>query len=172
MHDLRGAALGPGSVLRAVRREGLGGVVRCIAHSGAQVWMRTERACHLAAPRASVLWFARYTASVVANGWEPYDQPNPVTYMPHGYSAFEQVPIEGGDALLIQRHCDHGAIRIGIAIPREDGMLLFVPAEDPEGLAHALDLALSWIGVPPDRISQLQSDLIIRISKPPAEAAA
>jgi hypothetical protein len=54
------------------------------------------------APRG--FWCAYYGAQIVANGWEPFDQPTPASYMPCRYTAFEVTRLDGGGVLLVERH--------------------------------------------------------------------
>ena len=49
-------------------------------------------------------WCAYYGSPVVENGWEPFDQPTPSSYMPCRYKAFEVMRLDGGGALLVERH--------------------------------------------------------------------
>src|ERR1700722_13967494 len=48
-------------------------------------------------------WCAYYSARVMDNGWEPFDQPTPSSYMPCPYRAFEVMRLGGGGALLVER---------------------------------------------------------------------
>jgi|SRR5580704_6337507 hypothetical protein len=62
----------------------------------------TSSADETAAPRG--FWCAYYGSQILANGWEPFDQPTPASYMPCRYGAFEVRRLDGGAALLIERH--------------------------------------------------------------------
>lgn len=46
-------------------------------------------------------WFGYYNRSVLRNGWQPFDQPDPVAYMPLPFSEFRRLETERG-AILIQ----------------------------------------------------------------------
>ena len=52
---------------------------------------------------ASRRWHAIYSTQVLENGWQPYDQPNVVAYMPMRYAALESIPIDATHTLLRER---------------------------------------------------------------------
>lgn len=68
---------------------------RLIQHQGANL---TRDLLTFEKP-AQVIWLAWYAPSIVAKGWEPYDQPHPYAYMPLRYSRFEMIEDSSG-ALL------------------------------------------------------------------------
>lgn len=47
----------------------------------------------------SVICF--YPASVVANGWQPYDQPDSRSYIAHGFEECERIDVGGGAQLIV-----------------------------------------------------------------------
>ena len=60
--------------------------LRVVWHSGASLEQSPGNAwrCSFTAP-ARCLWVGWYSSQVLANGWEPFDQPHPAAYVPLGY---------------------------------------------------------------------------------------
>ena len=51
------------------------------------------------------IWVAFHSERVVANGWEPYDQPDPAAYVPLGNERVHRVSGAGGD-LVVSRESE------------------------------------------------------------------
>lgn len=155
--------LPPGWVVQGIRNPAVGGVLCLIRHDGAQSRMARGTPRFLRAPRASILWFARYTAEIVSNGWEPYDQAVPAMYMPHAYSAFELMRgNKTSPVLLLQRKPDRGRARIALIEPGAHGLLKFLPVQESEHLSWTLAEALAFIGVPPKYLDEASAKLLER----------
>lgn len=156
----------------ATRREGLGGVVRLIEYENGDVRRHDRSAAHLTSSRASILWCARYAPGVLANGWEPYDQPNPSLYMPLRYSALERVEYQAGWTTWVQRRSSCGPLRAELVAREQSGLLVDVPAADEQATRRALARALSWIGFPSERVASYCDQIMARTSRAMTEAAA
>lgn len=84
-------------------------------------------------------WCAYYGTSILANGWQPYDQPTASAYMPWPFAEFEKLPISSGGVLLLQRAPRHSRAVLGIA--RSDvPSVARRPASVETAEAHVLDL--------------------------------
>lgn len=52
---------------------------------------------------ARSFWCAFYGRTVLANGWEPFDQPRAAAYMPFRFADFDRVVLENGTLLAQKR---------------------------------------------------------------------
>lgn len=86
---------------------GLAGVFRLVEHSGAEIAEQGSRCRITFDGTATLTWFAWYSARIVNNGWEPYDQPHPSAYAPLSYLSFNRYPISNGGVLLRQTGLEH-----------------------------------------------------------------
>lgn len=54
----------------------------------------------------SRVYIAYYSPAVLANGWQPFDQPSLGAYMPLPFADFVREDVEGGGSVLVQRTPD------------------------------------------------------------------
>ena len=87
--------------------------LRALAAPCQAVVGRVLRDAPLLASEPIGFWWAYYDALVVQNGWEPFDQPTPATYMPRRYTSFEAQHLGNGCVLLLERR-----LRPGSSAPR------------------------------------------------------
>ena len=100
-----------GAVLEAAMRDGVSAVVRLTLHRGLRFRPAGSETLLLDADGAIVFWCAYYGAAVLANGWEPFDQPSSTAYMPLPYAAFDRINLDDGGVLLIQTSARRETVR-------------------------------------------------------------
>jgi hypothetical protein len=61
-----------------------------------------ERSITALGSAAVVRWLAWYAPRILANGWQPYDQPHPAAYMPLGYEHLTRQELPDHGVLLRQ----------------------------------------------------------------------
>ena len=55
-------------------------------------------------------YVAFYSPPVLANGWQPYDQPSPAAYLPFAFADSARETVRGGGQVLVQRAPARGMI--------------------------------------------------------------
>jgi hypothetical protein len=117
-------------------------VFRIVRHAGATATSSSNRQLRFAfGSAASSQWLGWYSSRILANGWQPYDQPHPAAYIPLGYDhlAKQQLPAHG--VLLRQSALDPAKM-----LTTHDGSLLFSCSEAE--LPGKLAVLLEHVGVP------------------------
>lgn len=102
--------------------------------------------CRISAAEASSirlpplsLWCAHYGPVVLANRWQPYDQPSAAAYMPWPFAEFERVSVGNGGDVLVQRAPRHS--RASLDVERGDAIVVTRRKASPVAVeAHLLDL--------------------------------
>jgi hypothetical protein len=87
-------------VVVTAARPGVAAVWRVIRSSGA--WRSSKgrtRWRFLFPQSATSQWYGWYSSRIVDNGWQPYDQPHPAAYIPHGYDRFTKLDLPEGMAV-------------------------------------------------------------------------
>src|SRR6188768_3145865 len=97
-----GVQLEHGLAVVAAERAGRSVAGEVIAFHGAAVSKR-GRATVFESDDAASIRFAFYGNEVLANGWQPYDQPNPAAYIPLGYEALDRYDTDCGAILVEHR---------------------------------------------------------------------
>ena len=93
-----------GLLLVGCIKPGVALTVRICDHAGVVVTPAGATATTFSFPRGSkALWLGWYSTRILANGWEPYDQPNPVAYMPLGFSRMSKFELARSGLLLRER---------------------------------------------------------------------
>ncbi|HYK02390.1 MAG TPA: hypothetical protein VE974_11595 [Thermoanaerobaculia bacterium] len=100
-----GVQLEHGLAVVAAERAGRSVAGEVIAFHGAAVSKR-GRATVFESDDAASIRFAFYGSEVLANGWQPYDQPNPAAYIPLGYEALDRYDTDCG-AILVEHRRQH-----------------------------------------------------------------
>lgn len=84
-------ALGPGLFITGTRRQGSSAVVFVGRHRGADIEPgRDGLDRFIRVQNLHCWWLGVYSAQVLANGWSPYDQPDPAAYLPFEYAELQQ----------------------------------------------------------------------------------
>jgi hypothetical protein len=128
--------------------------LHALAQPGHSMVCRVTKGPVHPAASAHGFWCAYYSAPVVENRWEPFDQPTPSSYMPCRYSDFDTVRLAGGGALLLE--CTPRPSR---AVVRRSHPGMISTARDGLSVAEVISL-LEFLLVPfqvsrPDRVAFL-----------------
>ena len=136
-HTPTGRQEPPGVMLIGRIQRGLAAALRLVRHEGA-VGTRLPNGglgFECASP-ASTQWLGWYSKQIVANGWQPYDQPHGAAYIPVGFGqlATREVSSEG---LLLRQNVPERARKIKTA--GQSFVVACSEAEVPSTLAHLLE---------------------------------
>jgi hypothetical protein len=94
---------GQGVLLVATAEPGLAAVFRLVRHASFRAGASAADLSLLASKEpATAQWFGWYSSSVLANGWQPYDQPHPAAYIPLAFETVGKLELSGGGALVRQ----------------------------------------------------------------------
>jgi len=138
MGSAGGANLERGLAILSAERAGCSIAGEVIAFHGAALSQRDRSAVFETEDAASIR-FAFYGRDVLANGWQPCDQPSPAAYLPLRYSALDLYSTPDG-AILVEREPVRRQVwRQLIADPPHFGYQLC--GEWPEARASLQDLA-------------------------------
>ena len=102
MRETDSVQLEEGLAVVASERDGRSVAGEVIAFHGAAL-SRHGRGVVFETDDAASIRFAFYGDEVLANGWQPYDQPSPAAYIPLGYEALDRYEVDRGAILVEQR---------------------------------------------------------------------
>ena len=118
--------------------------LRALAAPSQAVVGRVLRDAPLVASESIGFWWAYYDALIVQNGWEPFDQPTPATYMPRGYTSFEAQHLGNGCVLLLERRARSCSSAPRLSHP---GMRGTAESGAPDELALIVDEILTTFAI-------------------------
>lgn len=128
--------------------------IEVITHSSAHVMPYSGSSAVISAPIADTLYCAYYSREVLANGWEPCDQPSASAYLPFRFSFLRQVDLPNGGKFLIQRHAFREPVWRTIVTDDPETHVVSVADGDTHALSLVLAEVLQAAGVPRETIAK------------------
>lgn len=166
-HD-SGFAHDAGFVLECISKPGISAVVRVTAHGGLRIRPAGAGTLFIDTSVALVTCCAYYSAPIVANGWEPFDQPSATAYMPLSYSDFIRVAVASAGVVLVQNEPRKQLVRRPIV---DDGLgrrCEFIGAANAARVAEQVCRWLEAVGVPRVCALSCAAELVRSIPTPPS----
>lgn len=129
--ELEGDVLEPGVLIQCTTANGGGSATfRIIRHRGAMAHNAPSGLRKLFFAEMSMLRGAIYTERVIANGWEPHQQPAPCAYLPLTWSDLQLAGRSNGRRMYLAREASSGP------------MTLFIDSDMPQ--EHTLVATATW----------------------------
>lgn len=98
---------GPGCLLVGAAERGLAGTFRLLVHQGVGIeWSAGDRRKLTFTRPASACWMGWYSTRILANGWEPYDQPHPAAYASVGFRKLRTLDLAEHGRLFRQMYSE------------------------------------------------------------------
>jgi hypothetical protein len=137
----------PGALIVATSRHGIAVSFRIIRHGGATVTVYPgNRSNYEFVGQALSQWFGWYSSRILANGWEPYDQPDPAAYLPLRFDALA-ISEQFGFGVLLRQHRPDRLVRL---VGLNDQQVMNA---SEEALPTKICELLRAAGVPDERVS-------------------
>lgn len=102
------------------------------------------------------VWFGYYDARILANHWEPHDQPHPCAYLPWSWMDLDKLDVGTQGSFVVQRR-PTVAGRTTRALATE-----YTDPSDPR-LVRAIEEALTAAGVPCQATARCVDEIMRRI---------
>src|SRR2546425_8317547 len=83
----------PGIFIAVIARPNVSGVARINSHDGLETTRTGTHTMFIKGSRVKTLWCAYYGPQILANSWQPFDQPSSAAYMPVPYDALAQIEL-------------------------------------------------------------------------------
>lgn len=97
----------PGILVIGNIQPGIAAAIRIVRHSGATITRSLEGRVNLQfVGTASSRWAGWYSSAIVANGWQPYDQPDVAAYVPFGWDGLVKQGLHDGGVVFRQPGTD------------------------------------------------------------------